>query len=84
MASCHSVEVEVLGPLLEGAAAAPDLLDDRAEAAIAAADDALGQGGLGVVPLELHAVVAAGVVAQQVDLALQLLDACSGRTTGTG
>ena len=63
----------MLGPLLERAAVAPHVLDHRAEAAIAAADEALDHGGLGVVPLELDAVVAPELVAQQVDLALELL-----------
>ena len=55
--------------------AAPDVLDDRAEAAIAAADEALDRWvALGSCHLMLHALGAAGVVAQQVDLALQLLD----------
>ena len=40
-------------------------------------------GGLGIVPLEVDAALAAGRVAQQVDLALQLGAWCSGRTTGT-
>ena len=40
------LEVEALGPLLERAAVAPDVLDDRTEPAIAAADDALDDRGL--------------------------------------
>ena len=68
------VEVEALGPLLERAARPPHLLDDRADAAVAAAGDALGQRGPGVVPLQLHALDRAGGVTQQVDLALQLVD----------
>ena len=49
----------MLAPLLERAALAPHLLDDRAEPAVAPAGDALGQRGLGVVPLELDALARA-------------------------
>src|SRR5690606_23169559 len=68
------VEAEVLAPLLERAALAPDLLDDRAEPAVAAAEEALDEAGAGVVPLELHALGPLGLhgVTQQVDLAAQL------------
>ena len=68
------VEVEVLGPLLEGAAVAPHLLDDRAHAPVAPADDALGGRGLRVVPADGQAPHRPGGVAEQVDLAGQLLD----------
>ena len=50
------VEAEVLAPLLERAAPPPHLLDDRAEAAVAPRRQALDEGGLGVVPGELHAL----------------------------
>ena len=66
------LQVEVLGPLLEGASVPPHMLDHRAEPAVAPAGQAFGQGGRGVVPLELHAPGPAQVVAQQADLAPQL------------
>ncbi len=46
------IQVEVLSPLLEGAARSPDLLDDGADPAIAPAGDSLGRSGLGVVPAD--------------------------------
>src|SRR4030095_8370005 len=67
------VEPEVLAPLLERAAPAPHGLDDRAQAAVAPGGQALDQGGLRVGPGELHALGRAGAVAQQRDLAAQLL-----------
>ena len=48
------------------------MFDDRTEPTIAPAGDALDEGGLGVVPLELYASITTQVVAQQGDLALQL------------
>ena len=67
-----AAQLEVFCPLLEGAALAPDLLDDRTQTPIAAGHQALNEGGLGVVPAQLHAFGAPGVLAQQVDLAFQL------------
>ena len=67
-------DVEVLAPLLERAAPAPHGLDDRAEPPVAPRRQPLGQRGLGVVPRELEGLGAPGRVAQQVDLAAQLLD----------
>ena len=64
--------MEVLAPLLERAAGAPHVLDDGAEPPVAAADEALGDAGPRVVPLDLHALGLAGGVAQQVHLAVQL------------
>src|SRR5690606_20155000 len=67
------VEAEVLAPLLERAALAPDLLDDRAQPAVAPRQQALDQAGLRVVPGELEPLHLAGAVTQQADLPLQLL-----------
>src|SRR5690606_581169 len=67
------VEAEVLAPLLDRAAAAPRLLDHGAEASVAARRQTLDEAGLGVVPGELDTLGLAGAVAQQRDLALQLL-----------
>ena len=69
-----AVEREVLAPLLERAARAPHALDDPADPAVAAARDALGERRRRVVPLHLRAR-ALGRVAQQRDLAPQLVDA---------
>ena len=57
------VAVEVFAPLLEGAAAPPDVLDHGAQSSVAPAEQAFDQRGLGVVPLVLHAPVAAEIVA---------------------
>ena len=59
-----AVEGEALAPLLERAARAPDPLDDPADPPVATRRDALGEGGLRVVPLHLRAG-AAHRVAQQ-------------------
>src|SRR4051794_36589781 len=67
-------DVEVLRPLLEHTAAPPHRLDHRAEPAVAARRDALDEGRLRVVPLELHPAVALERVAQQPDLAGELGD----------
>ena len=64
--------VEVLGPLLEGAPGPPDPLDHRAQAAVPAAGQPLGQGRLRVVPLETDPPGPPQVMAQQADLAPQL------------
>ncbi len=69
-----AAEVEHLAPLLERAALPPHPLDHRAEAPVAPAGDALGQGGPRVVPLQLHPLGLRGGVAQQADLAAQLGD----------
>jgi hypothetical protein len=67
-------EVEALAPFLEGPSGTPDALDDASDAAIAAARDAFDQRRARVVPLELDAADARRRVAQQVDLATQLVD----------
>src|SRR5690606_525622 len=69
-----ALQAEVLAPLLEGPALAPDLLDDGPEAAVAAAEEALDDAGARVVPLDLDvaAPLALHGVAQQADLAAQL------------
>ena len=68
------VEVEVLGPLLEDAAVAPDVLDDVAHPPVAPAHHALGRGGPRIVPLEGEPPDPPGGVAEQPDLAGELLD----------
>ena len=65
-------QVEVLAPLLEHTAPPPHLLDDGADAPVAARSDPLDQGGLGVVPAQLYGAVAPQVVAQERNLALEL------------
>ena len=67
-------EVEVLRPFLEDAARPPDVLEDRAEPAVASAGDAFDERGRGVVPTQLHAPITTQVVAQEVDLAPQVVD----------
>ena len=73
---CHGLEpevvVEVLRPLLERAAPAPDILDHRTQAAVPTTGDALCEGCLGIVPFELHAPGPSQIIAQQPDLARQL------------
>ena len=69
-----AVELEALAPLLEDAAVAPHPLDHAADAAVAPAGDALGEGGLGIVPAQ-RGTALAQVVAQQEHLAAQLVGA---------
>ena len=61
-------QVEMLGPLLEGPALAPDRLDDRPHPAVAPAHESFDRGGLGVVPAQGQAPGAAGGVLQQMTL----------------
>ena len=63
----------MLAPLLERAALAPHPLDHPPDPPVASTGDALRQGRPGIVPLQVDALRLGGGVAQQVDLALQLV-----------
>ena len=67
-------EVETLGPLLECAPGPPHPLDHRAHTTVAPAGHALGRRCRRLVPADGEPPGGAGLLAQQVDLALQLVD----------
>ena len=78
---------EVLAPAVEAAAVAPDLLDDRADAAVAAREQALDDAGLAVVVAEADRaavlLVGADLVAQLLQPGVGGLVGRAARPTGT-